>query len=363
MLGAGLCLATSVAAGVIASGLDSPEASPPGGSVVRSDGKPGGGVFLRGINLAGSNRFIGAHTWPTRQGLDYWLDMGMNCFRLVLMWENMQPKLGGELDERNVSGLTETVAYLTARGAYPIIDMHNSMRFKTSGLDIDPGSIVGESTVTAGMFADLWARLARLYKSNGRVIFEPSNEPFDQNTNTLVDTYNEVIAAIRAEGAENLILLDGNTYSGASSWVRPWDRSVPNATAMLRIRDSGNNYAFTPHEYMDRHGGKLETCVPGAGPSGLVPATLWARQHGQRLMLGEFGGGDNPVCHEEIARMIDYVEANADVWFGWTYFAAYAGQQPYNTPDNFFLGIDPPDYGRPVHTARARVLRRFLPTP
>ena len=58
--------------------------------------------------------------------------------------------------------------------------------------------------------------------------------------------------------------------------------------------------------------------------------------------------------------MIKYVEANSDVWFGWTYFAAYAGQRSYNVPDDFFLGIDPVDYSRPVDTARTRVLRRFL---
>lgn len=332
-------------------------------AAARSAGKPGGGVVLRGVNLVGSNRFIGARTWPTKQGLDYWLGLGMNCFRLNLMWENMQPVPLGELDERNVKGLTSTIEHLTARGAYPIVEMHGGGRIKATGRDADPGIVVGESEVTAAMFADLWGRLARLYKGQDRVIFEPMNEPHDQDTDVLVDTYNTVIAAIRAEGAQNLVLLDGNTYSGANSWVRPWDGSVPNATAMLRIVDPADNYAFTPHEYLDGHGGTLQTCVPGAAETGLVPVTEWARAHGQRLLLGEFGGGDNPVCHDEIARMIAYVDANSDVWFGWTFFAAYAGQRSYNLPDDFFHGIDPPDYGRPVDTARTRVLRRFLPAP
>lgn len=331
-------------------------------AAARNLGKPAGGVFLQGINLAGGNRFIGAETWPTKEGLDYWLGLGMNCFRLILMWENLQPKLLGPLNERNVAGLTSTIDYLTARDAYPIIDIHNSTRYKTSGVDADPGAVVGESRVTAEMLADLWVRLARLHKGNERVIFELTNEPHDQNTSVLAGTYNTVIAEIRTEGARNLILLDGNTYSGASSWVRPYDHAIPNGTAMLRIKDQGGNYAFTPHEYTDRHGGTLQTCFPGDGTRGLGLVTAWARKHGQRLLLGEFGGGDNPVCLEEMTKMIEYVRANADVWFGWTYFAAYAGQRSYNVPDDFFLGIDPPDYSHPVDTSRARMLRKLLST-
>jgi endoglucanase len=239
--------------------------------------------------------------------------------------------------------------------------MHGFGRLKTTRKDADPGTIIGESAVTAEMFADLWARLARLYKDSERVIFELMNEPHDQNTDILLSTYNTVISAIRAQGARNLVLLDGNTWSGASSWVKPWDGSVSNAAAMLRIVDPADNYAFTPHEYLDGHGGTLETCLPGATERGLPAVTEWARQHGFRLLLGEFGGGDNPVCHEEIAKMIAFVERNDDVWFGWTYFGAYAGQRSYNIPDNFFHGIDPPDYGAPVDSNRTRVLRRFLP--
>lgn len=335
-------------------------ASPARSAALRGAGKPGGGVFLRGINLVGSNRFIGARTWPTKQGLDYWLDLGMNCFRLNLMWENLQPALLGDLDERSIKGLTSTIEHLTARGAYPIVEMHGFGRLKTTRKDADPGAIIGESAVTAEMFADLWARLAGLYKDNDRVIFEPINEPHDQNTDVLVSTYNTVIAAVRARGARNLILLDGNTWSGANSWLKPWDGSIPNATAMLRISDAAGNYAFTPHEYLDGHGGTLETCIRGSTERGLPAVTEWARQHGFRLLLGEFGGGDNPICHEEIAEMITFVERNDDVWFGWTYFGAYAGQRSYNVPDNFFHGIDPIDYKKPSDDARTQILRRFI---
>ncbi|NNM71276.1 glycoside hydrolase family 5 protein [Enterovirga aerilata] len=316
--------------------------------------------FLRGINLVGSNRYIGANTWPTEKGMDYWLGLGMNCFRITAMWENLQPRLLGPLHPGNRDGLLRTVSYLSAGGAYPIVELHNSARYKTSGRDDDPGSVVGESAVTAEMFADVWAKLAELFKADPRVILEPTNEPHDQDTDILVRTYNIVIAAIRATGARNLILLDGNGYSNAASWMRSYDGSVANGVAMLGIVDPIDNVAFSPHQYLDDMGGKLETCVAGAGTRYLGGVTDWARRHRKRLLLGEFGGGENAACHREIAAMIRYVEANSDVWMGWTYFAAYAGQRPYLEPDTFFLGIDPKDYDNPVENGRIRTLRQFL---
>lgn len=316
--------------------------------------------FLRGINLVGSNRYVAADTWPTPQGLDYWLGLGMNAFRITTMWEVHQKRLMGPLDEKTLAGLVRTVEHLTSRGAYAIVEFHNSTRYKTSGRDADPGSIVGESAVTIPMFADVWAKMAEVFRGNDKVVFEPTNEPHDQSTTVLVDTYNAVIAAIRSTGARNLILLDGNGYSTAASWVRPYDTSVPNGVAMLNIVDPADHFAFSPHQYLDDQGGKLETCVPGSGSRHLGEVTRWARANGRNLLLGEFGGGENATCHAEMARMIEFVEANRDVWFGWLYFGAFAGQRPYVEPDTFWHGIDPADFARPVDTGRTAVLKRFL---
>src|SRR6185436_12762472 len=38
--------------------------------------------------------------------------------------------------------------------------------------------------------------------------------------------------------------------------------------------------------------------------------------------LGEFGGGNNGTCLGAIDNIVDHLEANADVYIGWTYWAA-----------------------------------------
>ena len=65
---------------------------------------------------------------------------------------------------------------------------------------------------------------------------------------------NGAIAAIRKAGASNLILVPGNGWTGASSWTQNW-YGTTNATAMLNIKDPGNNFAFEAHQYLDADGG------------------------------------------------------------------------------------------------------------
>ncbi|KOB04144.1 cellulase, partial [Xanthomonas arboricola] len=42
----------------------------------------------------------------------------------------------------------------------------------------------------------------------------------------------------------------------------------------------------------------------------------------RRGFLGEFGTANNPVCNEALRGMLRYIDANADVWSGWTWWAA-----------------------------------------
>jgi endoglucanase len=60
------------------------------------------------------------------------------------------------------------------------------------------------------------------------------------------------------------------------------------------------------------------------GEKALEGITRWLRNNKHRAFLGEFAGADNPVCLAALDRMLKYVKANADVWMGWTYWAAGA---------------------------------------
>lgn len=317
--------------------------------------------FFRGISLAGNNRFVGATTWPTTVGMDWGLSRKFNLFRVMTMWNNFQSPTAslpaGPLNATNVAGLTATINYLTARNAWVIIDMHDSLRYKTTGTDGDAGSIIGQSTVTNAMFASFWSQVANLYKSNPRVIFELTNEPHDLDTTLMLGTYQAAINAIRATGANNPILLDGNSFSAALNWL---SGTPTNGSSLITLTDPANNLILSPHQYVDRNGGTTTTCFLNEAPIDMVSATTWAAANNVKLLLGEFGGGNNSTCYSALKEQIDFTESRRDVWSGWVTFAAYAGQYSYVTPDTFFLGMDPDIYS-PLAVDDLRVTNSMAP--
>jgi endoglucanase len=322
--------------------------------------------MIRGVNLAGNDGYIGKTIWPTDQGMDYYLAKGMNVFRIMTLWETLQPTLDGPLDENALAGLDHVIKHITTAGAVAVIDFHNYGRRKLGGVGSDnsPAYIIGEtSQVNAENFANGWSKMAAHYQNNPRVWLELTNEPHDQDTAILVATYNTVISAIRKQGATNKILLDGNIYSTGERWAVSYRGSKPNSEAVLDIVDSGNNYAFDVHQYLDFDGsGQHQTCESGAGATRLGVVTRWAELNRKDLFLGEFGTGKNVVCYAELQSLLNYVETKgADVYLGWTFFAALAGEPPYNKGERCWYCIDPVDFADPVEDPRMTVLLRHLP--
>ena len=276
-----------------------------------------------GVNLAGADfaedvlpGTYGTHyTYPTHAEVDYFSGKGMNTYRLPFRWERLQRTQFGDFDAAELARIDDFVNYATGKGAAVVLDPHNYARYY--------GTIIGTGNVPASAFADFWSRLALRYKGNSRVIFGLMNEPRDMATELWRDDANAAIQAIRNAGAANLILVPGNGYSGAHSWTQSW-YGTANAVVMLGITDPGNNYAFEVHQYFDAdYSGTTDQCVsPTIGAEKLVEFTNWLRQHGKRGFLGEFGGGRNDTCYAALDNTLTYIDNNADVWLGWTYWAA-----------------------------------------
>lgn len=122
---------------------------------------------------------------------------------------------------------------------------------------------------------------------------------------------NEAIAAIRQTGAENLILVPGNAWTGAHSWNQSW-YGTPNATVMLSIVDPGNNFAFETHQYLDEDSsGQSSTIISETiGQGRLVEFTDWLHANDRRGFLGEFavanariGESETQIADEAIDNM------------------------------------------------------------
>jgi endoglucanase len=252
--------------------------------------------------------------YPTQDEVDYFVGKGMTVFRLPFSWENLQHSQFGEFDPAEQARLDDIIGYATGRGARVILDPHNYARYFNQ--------IVGAG-VPAAALADLWSRLATHFKDNPRLIFGLMNEPNSMPTELWLADANAAIQAIRQTGATNLILVPGNAWTGAANWDQNW-YGTPNAQVMLGVVDPGHNYAFDVHQYLDQDSsGTHEQCVsPTVGSERLASFTAWLHQHAQRAFLGEFAGARNDTCYAALDDMLAFIDRNAAVWLGWTYWAA-----------------------------------------
>lgn len=320
-----------------------------------ASGAAGISTPVRGVNLSGmefgSNvpGSVGAdYLVGQEEQITYWTAKGVKIFRLPFLWERIQPTMGGALNGACMAYIDTVVNAAINAGCFIILDMHQYMRYTVGGAQY----IIGETAqATAANYADVWGKLAARYKAQPKVIFELMNEPHDLNLTTLVSTYNAAIAAIRAAGAANMIMLDGTAYTGAQSWV-----SSGNGAAMLNISDSANNYVFDVHQYLDPDGSGINTtCVVGSGASRMQPFTDWARANGKRGFLGETDFAANTQCYTEANALFTHIKNNADVYLGWTYWSA--GFWPADNP----LTVQPDNINNPVDKPQVATLVSYFP--
>jgi endoglucanase len=329
-------------------------------------------VAYTGVNLAGAE--FGAnvlpgiynthYTYPTQTEVDYFRSKGLNTFRLCFRWERLQQATNANFNATEFTRFHTFVATTTGKGMYVILDPHNFQRYypDPANLQSSAQGLVG-SAVANSAFVDFWSRLASIYKTNDHVIFNLMNEPNSMPTEQLVASENAALAGIRAAGATNLVLVPGNGYTGAWTWGANW-YGTPNAQAMLDIVDPGNNFAFDVHQYLDSDGSGSHTNIVSetVGLDRLVGFTSWLKTNHRKAFLGEFavpnalvGPGASQIGDEAITNMLRHVQANSDVWLGWTWWAAGPWWGDYMfTLEKTSGGADQPAMA---------VLRSFIPIP
>lgn len=327
-----------------------------------------------GVNLAGAEfgtaggalpgTFGSQYTYPTSTEVNYFVGKGMNTFRLPFRWERLQQSQNAAFNSNELSRMNSFVNTATTAGAYVVVDPHNFARYYPDLTDFNSmqsGStgLIGSASVPISSFTDFWTRMANQYKNNSHVVFNLMNEPNAINTQTWVNAANAAIVGIRSTGATNLILVPGVNWTGASSW----DSS--NGTAMLNIVDSGNNFAFDMHLYLDDGSGSHDWITnddPTIGVSRIAGATQWLKTNHRRGFLGEFavsnasiGGGtfssttDPGTTHAQIGdeatnNLFNNMEANSDAWLGWTWWAG----GPWWT--SYMFSPEPTNLGAPTPT-------------
>lgn len=268
------------------------------------------------------------YTFPRESSIEHFASQGFGAVRIPFLWERLQGTLRGPFEESYFASLINTVNLVTQRGMHAIIDPHNYARYSTSG-HVSDGKVIGVagSGVTVDDFLDFWARLSEAFSDNRNVIFALMNEPNTMSTRLWAEIAQAAIKTIRVTGATQLVLVPGNGWTGAHSWLETWydisNESLSNAEALENFVDPADNFAFEMHQYLDADAsGSTSECVSNStGVDALVGATQWLEQHGFRGFLGEFAGGANLLCEEAVDAMLAYMGEHP-AWLGWTWWAA-----------------------------------------
>ncbi len=270
-------------------------------------------VEWTGVNLAGAE-FDSGTFWPNAAEMNYFRAAGMNIVRVPFRWERLQPALNAPLDATQLSALRTVVAAARTAGLSVILDPHNYARYN--------GNVIGSGAVPRAAFTDFWNRLATAFRDEPHVIFGLMNEPNSMPTEDWLLAANAGIAGIRNAGAQQWILVPGNAWTGAHSWLQNW-YGTPNGSVMGGIVDPQNHYAYELHQYFDGDfSGQSSWCNASNGAAQLAAVTQWLRERGKRGFLGEFAGGNNIDCRTAVTNALGYIENNGDVWLGWSWWAA-----------------------------------------
>ena len=335
-------------------------------SGANADDDPLHRIYLQGVNLAtagfGGDRIgktspIGKfgydYTYPVERfspgytSPAYFVGAGMNVFRLSVLWERLQPKLGAPLNDREVGRLLTTAQDLAHLGAWVIVDVHNYARYR--------GDVIGSPDVPVSALADLWGRLAPRLAGEDHVILDLMNEPHDISTAVWVAAANAAIAAIRAQGARNIILVAGNGWSAAHKWYDPMPGGS-NAEELLKIVDPLKRIVFEAHLYFDGNSsGTSPECVSETiGAERLQPFARWLTENHKLGFVGEFGAGTSNTCLAVLAGIVRSMNERSDIFIGWTYW----GAGPW-WPRDYFTLLEPQNGDVP----QMRTLRPFLASP
>lgn len=240
----------------------------------------GAQIQLRGV----SSMWLHWQTQPYAQNLQAleWMrdNWNIEVFRVAM---GVEPE-GAYLDDPQgwKTEVEKVIQNAAEAGVYVIVDFHAHQAHQ-------------HQAEAVAFFADLADRYGHL----PNIIWEPYNEPEQVSWTGTVKPYHEaVVAAIRAQDPDNLIVL------GTPTWSQDVDVAAQNPV-------SGANLMYTLHFYSCTHAQWNRDKADAAIDAGLALfVTEWGASAAD-------GGLDGRVCLDEAQRWVDWMSANKISWTAW----------------------------------------------
>lgn len=202
------------------------------------------------------------------------------------------------------------------------------MRYNDPSSQPLSGSIIGNTTdptaATTEQFAAFWGELAARFANNTNVIFGIMNEPHDMPTSLVLQNDQAAVTAIRAAGANQLILVPGNGYTGGHGWTQNTGSTgtdEPSSDYIYKITDPANNWAVDIHEYLDSDFSGSHVACTQPFPTNMAALTSWLQEHSLKAFVSEFGGSNTTECATMLTEALAYMSDNEE-YIGWSAWAA-----------------------------------------
>lgn len=277
--------------------------------------------------------------YPTARESDFafFATKGIRNIRLPIKWERLQPTINGDFDTTYLGFIDQAVTYAKNHGMTIMLDVHNYGGRSVDGVYRK----FGTPELPDSAFADLWLKIATYYLNEpGMEFYDLMNEPNTMPTLYVWTTAAQAaITAIRAAGFNGYIHVEAGGFSGAHDWI-----SSGSAAAFRTLTDPQNKLIAHCHQYLDSdNSGTGDTAVTGKGSTVLVNATNYARTYGIKMFIGEYGIANTQSMYTEGAAMLDYMNANSDVWIG---RAVWAGGPAW--PDSYIKKVEPAGFTAPI---------------
>ncbi|MEV0258094.1 cellulase family glycosylhydrolase [Streptomyces sp. NPDC050732] len=254
---------------------------------------------------------------------------------------NIDPRYGGA---NYRAAIDELVQRVQKHGMTPVVELHWSHGQYTgnSAGCHDVHASCQKPMPNARYTPEFWTSVARTYKNDPEVVFDLFNEPYpDRATPTTADAWTcwrdggrcpgigyevagmqDLLDAVRATGARNLVLAAGIAYANDLSG---WLRHAP--------RDPARNLAAAWHVY------NFNTCADeDCWNRTLAPVAARVP-----LVAGEIG--ENTCSHGFIDRVMKWFDDRGLSYLGWTWNAWDCSSGPAlissydGTPTPFGIGL------------------------